>query len=128
VPDSAGGAAPRVIMQMAGGPAMEMPTQSGRMGSQASPKTDIRGESEDLGKESVTTPAGTFSCEHYRAKDGSSDTWVSSQVPVFGMVKTQSKSSSMVLIKVTSGAHDKIVGTPVPFNPQLMMQQMQSRQ
>lgn len=128
VPDSAGGAAPRVIMQMAGGPPMEMPTQSGRMGSQASPKTDIRGESEDLGKESVTTPAGTFSCEHYRAKDGSSDTWVSSQVPVFGMVKTQSKSSSMVLIKVTSGAHDKIVGTPVPFNPQLMMQQMQSRQ
>ena len=77
----------------------------------------------DLGKESVTTPAGTFSCEHYRANDGSGDTWVSSQVPPFGMVKSQGKSSSMLLTKLITGAHNKIVGTPVPFNPQMMMQQ-----
>jgi hypothetical protein len=41
------------------------------------------------------------------------------------MVKTQGKNSFMVLIKVTSGAHDKIVGTPAPFDPQQMMQQHQ---
>jgi hypothetical protein len=29
----------------------------------------------------------------------------------------------MVLIKVITGAHDRIVGTPVPFDPQMMMQQ-----
>ena len=58
-PDSSNGGTTRVIMQMAGRPPMEMPSQS-RMGAQPAPKMDIRGESEDMGKESVTTPAGTF--------------------------------------------------------------------
>jgi len=124
-PDSTSGATSRMIMQMAGRPPMEMPSQS-RTGSQPAPKMDIRGESEDVGKESVTTPAGTFVCEHYRAKDGSSDTWISTQVAPFGVVKTQGKNSSMLLIKQVTDARDKIVGTPVPFSPQMMMQQMQS--
>src|ERR1700728_2798864 len=59
----------RMIMQMASGQPMEMPTQ-GRMGAQAKPNTDIREGGQDLGKESVTVPAGTFNCEHYRSKDG----------------------------------------------------------
>jgi hypothetical protein len=123
-PDSSNGSTTRLIMQMAGRPPMEMPSQS-RMGSQPAPKMDIRGESEDVGKESVTTPAGTFACEHYRSKDSGSDTWVSTQVAPFGVVKTQGKNSSMVLTKQITDARDKIVGTPVPFNPQMMMQQMQ---
>jgi hypothetical protein len=124
-PDSSNGVTTRMIMQMAGRPPMEMPSQMTRPGgAQASPKMDIRGESEDVGKESVTTPAGTFACEHYRAKDGSSDTWISGQVAPFGVVKSQGK-SSMTLTKLITGAHDKIVGTPVPFNPQLMMPQNQ---
>lgn len=122
-PDSSNGVTTRTIMQMGGRTPMEMPSQTSRMGNQPSPKMDIRGESEDVGKETVTTPAGTFACEHYRSKDGASDTWVSSQVPPFGMVKTQGKNSAMVLTKVITGARDKIVGTPVPFNPQMMMQQ-----
>jgi hypothetical protein len=32
----------------------------------------------------------------------------------------------MLLIKQVTDARDKIVGTPVPFSPQMMMQQMQS--
>lgn len=123
-PDSSNGATTRVIMQMAGRPPMEMPSQS-RMGSQPAPKMDIRGESEDVGKETVTTPAGTFVCEHYRAKDGGSDTWISAQVAPFGVVKTQGKNTSMMLTKLVTDAHDKIVGMPVPLNPQMMMQQMQ---
>jgi hypothetical protein len=126
VPGATDGTTSRMIMQMAGRPPMEMSSDMmGHMGNQPSPKADIRAESENVGKESITTPAGTFSCDHYRSKDGSADTWVSSQVPVFGMVKTQGKNSFMVLIKVTSGAHDKIVGTPAPFDPQQMMQQHQ---
>ena len=121
-PDSSNGGTSRMIMQMAGRPPMEMPAQMGRMGNQPPPKVDIRGESEDVGKESVTTPAGTFACEHYRSKDGSTDTWVSAQVAPFGVVKSQGK-TSMVLTKQITGAHDKIVGTPVPFNPQMMMPQ-----
>jgi hypothetical protein len=123
-PDSSSGANSRMIMQMAGRPPMEMPSQS-RTGSQPPPKMDIRGESEDVGKESVTTPAGTFVCEHYRAKDGSTDTWISTQVTPFGVVKAQGKNTTMVLTRQISDARDKIVGTPVPFSPQMMMQQMQ---
>jgi hypothetical protein len=65
VPGSTDGAVSRTIMQMAGRPPMEMSSQmTGRMGGQPSPKMDIRGESEDVGKDSVTTPAGTFAREH----------------------------------------------------------------
>jgi hypothetical protein len=122
-PDSSNGVTSRMIMQMAGRPPMEMPAQMSRASSQPAPKMDIRGESEDVGKESVTTPAGTFACEHYRSKDGGTDTWVSTQVAPTGVVKTQGKNTSMVLTKLITGAHDKIVGTPVPFNPQMIMPQ-----
>ncbi len=118
-------AAPRVIMQMGKGQPMEMPAQN-RMGMSVKPNFDVRTGAQDLGKESVTVPAGTFSCEHYRSKDGG-DTWVSSQVPPFGMVKSSNNGSTMVLTKLITGAKDKITGTPVPFNPQMMMQGMQNQ-
>lgn len=114
----------KVIMQMAGRPPMEMPSQMGHMnGGNSTAPSDIRNLAEDVGTESITTPAGTFSCEHYRMKDGSGDTWVSSKVAPFGVVKHQGKDSSMVLTKVITDAKDKIVGTPQPFNPMMMMQQ-----
>ncbi len=122
VPGSA--SAQKVIMQMAGRPPMEMPMQMGHAGGgNATAPSDIRNLAEDVGTESITTPAGTFSCEHYKMKDGSGDTWVSSKVPPFGLVKQQGKDSSMVLTKVITDAKDKIVGTPQPFNPMGMMQQ-----
>jgi hypothetical protein len=112
----------RVIMQMPGRPPMEMPAQmTGRMGTQAQP-TDIRATAEDVGSESITVPAGTFTCEHYRMKDGSGDTWVSSKVNPLGVVKHQGRDSSMVLTKVITDAKDKIVGVPQPFNPMMMQQ------
>jgi hypothetical protein len=113
----------RIIMQMGKGAPTEMP-QQGRMANAPKPNLDVREGGQNLGKESVTTPAGTFSCDHYRSKDGG-DTWVSSQAPPFGMVKSQNNGSTMVLTKLITGAHDRIVGTPVPFNPQMMMQQNQ---
>jgi hypothetical protein len=115
--------AQKVIMQMPGRPPMEMPMQMGHAGPGASAPSDIRNLAEDVGTESITTPAGTFSCQHYKMKDGSGDTWVSSKVPPFGLVKHQGKDSSMVLTKVITDAKDKIVGTPQPFNPMGMMQQ-----
>ncbi|MBZ5693967.1 MAG: hypothetical protein LAN36_01270 [Acidobacteriia bacterium] len=115
----------RTIMQMGGRPPMEMSSQMGQMSGQQNQPVDIHTESEVVGKESITTPAGTFLCEHLRAKDGSGDTWVSEKVSPLGIVKRQGKDSSMVLTKVITGAKDKIVGTPTPFNPMQMMQQMQ---
>lgn len=113
----------RMIMQMPGRPPMEMSMQMSRMNNQRQ-LSDIRSQAEDLGTESVTTLAGTFSCRHYRMKDGSGDTWVSDKVPPFGVVKHQGKDSMMVLTKVLTGVKDKITGTPQPFNPMMMMQQM----
>ena len=116
----------RTIMQMPGHPPMEMSTQMSRMGRQ-NQTADIRSQADDVGVESVTTPAGTFSCHHYRMKDGSGDTWVSDKVAPFGVVKHEGKGSTMVLTKVISDAKDKITGTPQPFDPMKMMQQMQTR-
>ena len=77
VVDGKSGSVSRMIMQMAGQPPMEMPMQ-GMMGNmQQNTSTDIRDTAERVGTESVTTPAGTFSTEHYRAKDGSWDAWLS---------------------------------------------------
>jgi hypothetical protein len=59
----------KMILQMPGRPPMEMPDTMMHM-RQPIQYTDVRRNGEDLGSESVTTAAGTFSCEHYRAKDG----------------------------------------------------------
>jgi len=120
--------ASRVIMQLPGRPPMEMPQQMMKNATTSNTQSlaaDIRSGSDDLGSESVTVPAGTFACEHYRAKDGSGDTWLSTKVAPFGVVKHQGKDATMVLTKVITDAKDKIVGVPQPFNPMGMMQQPQ---
>jgi hypothetical protein len=116
----------RVIMQMGSRPPMEMTQMMRGMNNQPQP-ADIRTSAEDAGSESITVPAGTFTCEHYRMKDGSGDTWVSSQITPFGVVKHTGKDSSMILTKVITDAKDKITGTPTQFNPAQMMQQMQQQ-
>lgn len=109
------------IVQMGNNPPMEMPAaMMGRGNAQPQP-TDIRTKADDLGTESITTPAGTFSCEHFKMKDGSGDAWLSEKVSPFGLVKSQGKDSTLVLIKVVTGVTDKITGTPQPFNPAAMM-------
>jgi hypothetical protein len=116
----------RMIMQMPGRPPMEMPTQM--MHQDRAPQTaDVRTGGEDLGSEIITVPAGTFTCQHYRAKSGG-EVWVSQKVSPYGLVKSKSNDSTMELIKVISGAKDQITGTPQPFNPQMMMQQQQQPQ
>jgi hypothetical protein len=108
----------RTIMQMAGRPATEMPAM-GRM--QQKQSLDIRSEADNVGSESVNTPAGDFTADHYRMKNGSGDFWVSDKVSPYGLIKYQGKDMTMVLTKLVTGAKDKITGTPVPFNPSMMM-------
>jgi len=107
----------KVIMQMPGRPPMEMPAQ---MAQRNRPQTaDIRSEAQDLGSESITVPAGTFTTEHYKMKDGG-EAWVSKDVTPYSMVKFQSKDNTMVLTKLITDAKDKITGTPEPFDPSSM--------
>lgn len=112
----------KMIMQMPGRPPMEMPMQM-QNADRGTNLADIRNKADDLGTESVTTPAGTFSCDHYRMKDGSGDAWVSEKVHPLGLVKYQGKESSTVLVKTLTDVKDKITGTPQPFNPMMMMPQ-----
>jgi len=128
VPDGANTSVSKMIMQMGSRPPMEMPAQMTQMAQGAHQKaTDIRSESEDVGSESVTVPAGTFSCEHYRMKDGSGDFWISDKISPYGLIKQQGKNDSMVLTKVVTDAKDQITGTPVPFSPAAMMGQQPPR-
>jgi hypothetical protein len=78
-----------------------------------------------VGTESITVPAGTFSCEHWTKDDGKGDVWVSSKVSPMGMVKSVDNGETMVLTKIITSAKSHITGTPVKFDPQMMRQQMQ---
>lgn len=118
----------KAIMQMPGHPPMEMPTPP--LVNRPSQPADIRKQRQDMGSESVTVPAGTFTCEHYRtvAGDDVADVWISTKVSPFGMVKMTGKHAgkdvSLTLEKTLSNVEDMIKGTPVPFQMPSMSEPM----
>jgi hypothetical protein len=123
-PGDTGMTSTRMIMQMPGQDPMEMDMSMMKMGGRgqgATTPSDIRDKAELVGTETIVVPAGTFSCQHYRAKDGSGDVWVSEKVAPWGLVKTQGKNESMVLTKVITDAKDHITGTPKKLDPTQMM-------
>ncbi len=105
----------KMIVQMPGRPPMEMSSMMQGMGHQKmNQKIDIRGEAQNMGTDSITTPAGTFSCQHWRATKDGTDVWISDKVSPWGLVKAVSKDgTSMTLVKVITGAKSHITGTPV---------------
>jgi hypothetical protein len=113
----------KIVMLLPGRGPMEMPIGAGSRMPMTQPPEDIRASADDLGSETVTVPAGTFTCEHYRGKsnDGS-DVWVSKDVPPYGLVKMtdKTKDQSVVLVKLDKDFQDKITGAPVPFSPMTM--------
>lgn len=113
------------IIQMPGQPPLDTSSamQMSGMHGQNKPQTmDIRAEAQNLGTESVTTPAGTFSCQHWRTKDGN-DVWVSDKVTPWGLVKMTGKDKETVTLqRVISDAKSHITGTPLSM--QEWMQQM----
>jgi hypothetical protein len=113
----------RVLMQMPNGNVMEMPMQ----GAQRRPpqSADITKEMERVGSETLSTPAGTFACVHWRQKDGSSDIWISEKVFPWGAVKLVSKNMTMTLQRLITDAKTHVTGTPTKFDPMNMMRQHQ---
>ncbi len=116
----------RMIIQPPGRGPMEMPVGGmgggGGMGGNRQPQpqsADVSKEAQDLGSESVTVPAGTFTAEHFKSKDGA-DVWVSPKVSPWGLVKMTSPNSNMTLLKVVTDAKDMITGTPQVFDPSQM--------
>lgn len=112
----------RMIMQPPGRPAMEVPMglmsgmgQPGR----ATGQGDIS-PGEKVGSETITVPAGTFECDHYRKQEprGPVDVWISSKVSPYGMVKMVSGERTMVLEKVLSNETTQIKGEPQKMDMQ----------
>jgi hypothetical protein len=120
----------RWIMQMPGRPPMEMDSTMMNRGGQANQAADLRDKAELVGTESITVPAGTFTCEHYHMKDGSGDGWISDKVSPWSLVKMEDKEAgrTMVLAKVITDAKDRITGTPVKFDPMQMMRDRMGQQ
>jgi hypothetical protein len=75
--------------------------------------SDLRDKAVPVGAESVTVPAGTFTCDHFRMKDGSGDAWINSKVAPWGLVKFSGTDTSIVLLKQITGATTHITGTPI---------------
>lgn len=112
-----------------------MPGQTQPMEMDMEPKqhqTEMEKEVEkwhSVGNETITVPAGTFSCEHWSSDQGKGDVWASTKVGPMGLVKSVENGRTMVLTKIITDAKTKITGTPVKFDPKMMMQQrMQQRQ
>ncbi len=116
----------RSILQAPGRPPMDMssmmkmhPMQS------AQSKADMRAEAENLGVETITTPAGTFSCQHWRSKKDGSNYWLSDKITPWKLVKMSGKDQTMTLTRVITDAKTHITGTPVSMEE--MMRQRRSK-
>ncbi len=121
--------ASRMVMQMPGQDPMEMDLTANPMarGKKQTTPINLADKAEIVGTESVTVPAGTFTCTHFRAKDGSGDAWISDKVGPWGLVKSQGKGDTLVLPKVITDAKDHITGTPKKFDPKQMMRDRQNQ-
>jgi hypothetical protein len=85
-------------------------------------------EVKEVGTETITVPAGTFTCRHLQGttdKGETGDLYISEKVALFGMVKLSSPEGGMELLDHgASGAVSQIKGEPMPIPD---MQQMMQR-
>lgn len=99
---------------------MEMMGMMNRGAQREAQKSDFRETATKVGSETITVPAGTFVCDHYRTTDGD-EFWISDKVSPWGLVKTTGKDHSMTLTRVITNARTKITGTPRKFDMGEMM-------
>lgn len=108
----------RMIIKQGNDPAMEMPV--GMMGQQSKGQ-ESKGKVIDKGTETIKVPAGTFKTQHMQYQDIETvDTWVYKDVCPYGMIKSVTKDTEMVLIGYGTGAKTLITETPQKFEmPQM---------
>lgn len=107
----------RMIMQPPGRPPMEVPAGMMAMMNQHMAQAGSalkNGMGEKIGTESITVPAGSFECDHFRRQENGKpvDYWISSKVPPYSLVKMSGPDTSMVLEKVLTGETTHIKGEP----------------
>jgi hypothetical protein len=96
---------------------MEIPMQMN-----AARKERVEGNLTDwhsVGTETITVPAGTFPCEHWRNEKTHAEAWTSDKVTPFGMVKEISgNGNTQVLSKILDNAAGRITGPVKQFDMQ----------
>jgi hypothetical protein len=119
----------RMIVDMPGQGAMEMPMNM------SAPRANARNEMQEkmndwhsVGTETITVPAGTFSCEHWQNVKGDQNAWTSDKVYPFGLVKSVGQGDTTVLVKVLDSVPDRITGPVKKFDIQEMMRQKMREQ
>jgi len=118
----------RMIMDVPGQGLMEMPANMMMMSAKNRQNMQERmNEWHSVGSETVTVPAGTFSCEHWRNDKEHEDLWTSDKIVPFGMVKQQGPNSVMLLVKTLDNVQDRYSGPAKKFDMQQMIQQMQQQ-
>jgi len=118
----------KMVMVMPGSPQPILMDMDERRGDkQRNELKDNLDKWHQVGSETITVPAGTFSCEHWTKDDGKGDVWVSSKVSPLALVKSVEDGRTMVLKQLITGAKTHITGTPVKFDPQMMMRQRQTQ-
>jgi hypothetical protein len=77
-----------------------------------------RGAATFVGTDTITVPAGTFLCDHWRSSTmgHTGDEWVAKSGPVFGLIKAVSSAGTIELEKVLTGEKSEITGTPRQMN------------
>jgi hypothetical protein len=108
----------RMIFKQGNEPAMEMPVE---MMGQSSKGQGQSGKVIDKGTETIKVPAGTFTTKHMQYQDLETvDTWVYKDVSPYGLIKSVSRDTEMVLIGYGTGAKTLITETPQKFEmPQM---------
>jgi hypothetical protein len=110
----------RMIMQPPGRPPVEMPAWMMQMHQNASLGHGEQngGPGKKIGEETITVPAGTFECEHYRKQenDVTTDYWISTTISPYGVVKMTSEDMTMVLVKSLADQTSHIHGEPQQMN------------
>ena len=117
----------KMVTQLGTGPLTEVPLEG--------TESEHKDAFEFLGTEQITTPAGTFVCQHYRTKSGTAapmrpepadseaaesesgpppanvraveDYWLSDRVRPFGLVKLASKDGTQMLVRLITNAQPR---------------------
>ena len=116
----------RMIIALPGQEPIELPIATMHQSPRGEQPADVRKQADRIGVEDITTPAGTFTCEHYQLRDGGGDVWVSDKVAPWGLVKMTGR-TNMILVREVTGATSQITGTPKPFDASQMLRRMRDQ-
>lgn len=100
----------RMILKQGSDPAMELPVQTAGRESKGGKKAV---KMVDKGTETVKVPAGTFQARHLRYEEKEAvDVWVDEKVAPYGLVKSKSRDTEMILTGYGTGARSLITEKP----------------